>query len=173
MPLIGSVTILRILSLVHVAAAYYLVTNPSVLPTQNSVLLLGSSVRLPDASDALFSYSKAPDCFSAANPAAAFAGILLAIFSLGDLIATALPEFAYDEYWSAQVSLRVLFWFVVVGWVYVTGRGMDAVAFRANAGASEPGSGWDGLKNGLVFTWAFGEMLILIWVRTSFQWLAL
>lgn len=57
--------------------------------------------------------------------------------------------------------MRLLFYFAVLGYTYLFKPG----GFLAGKGE---GRGWgDELKNGVVFTWAFLEMLVWFWVSVS------
>ncbi|KAI9658857.1 MAG: hypothetical protein M1831_003883 [Alyxoria varia] len=157
MPIISSATILRSLALIHITAAYYLITAPSVLPKNNLVgLLSGATALRPPGTSAI------PDSFSSANYAASFAGLCLGVWGFSDLLATSLPEFAYDEFWSAQASLRLLLWFLVGGWAYVS-------KFTRSTGVSIEESLGGHLRNGLVFSFAFVEMVMTFWVFTNLR----
>ena len=157
MPLVSSAALLRTLSLIHITAAYYLISSPSVLPKSNIVTVLSGATALRPPG-----VWSTPDSFSDTNPAAAFAGLCLGVWGLSDLIATNLPEFAYDEFWSAQASLRLLLWFFVGGWAYVS-------KFTRRTGVSVEDTFGGQLRNGLVFSFAFMEMVITFWVSGRVQ----
>lgn len=172
MAIISSSFILRSLSLFHVTAGYYLLTNPSMLSMQNLVLVLSAAMQLPDPSPSSiasrFAPSSAPDCLSSPNPASALCGLFLALLGIGDMTATGLKEFAFDEYWSAQAPIRMAVWLSVGLYVYVFGRGKEDIGFVSNVGKESGGVGGE-LQNGLVFTLAFFETMTMFWVHMTLR----
>jgi Increased loss of mitochondrial DNA protein 1 len=62
------------------------------------------------------------------------------------------------EYWGSQVPVRLLFFFGVTGYTYAT------------RGSATTGESWgkekglEGLKNEVVFSWAFLEVLMWFWI---------
>lgn len=86
---------------------------------------------------------------------------LLFLSSLTDLTALSLPPEAAAQHWGAQAPVRLLFFFGVLGYVYLFKEG--GVFGAATAGKG--GKGWGAeLRNGVVFTWAFLEMMGWFWV---------
>jgi len=66
------------------------------------------------------------------------------------------------NYWGSQVPVRLLFFFGVAGYAYVFKEdGMLGVPAGTRGYKAGPG---DLLKNGLVFTWAFLEIVVWFWV---------
>jgi hypothetical protein len=65
------------------------------------------------------------------------------------------------EYWSSVTPIRLLFLFPLTAYTYIfkpDGLGMVKGRFyKANAG--------DNLKNGMIFTWSFMELVMWFWVR--------
>lgn len=150
MAIISSSILIRSLSLLHLTVAYYLITAPSVIISQSLVQVLSSSMQLDDASYA----------FSKPSATTALAGIFLAFIALTDFTSGSLPDELYNIYWATQAPVRLAALFGVAAWVYV---------FRP-AGAVDAtrmlyGKGWgDEAKNGVVFTWAFVETMMMFWV---------
>lgn len=79
------------------------------------------------------------------------------LLGLSDLTASGLPEGPFSEYWSGQAGVRVAFFFGVTGLSFLLGPSSGGVR----------GSGWDGLKNRIVFSWGFLEMMVWFWVSFS------
>ena len=153
MPLISSATLIRTLSILHLTTAYYLLTKPSVLPNQNLVLVLGASMKLPIPTAAL----------STPSTATALAALFLTALAMNDLLAAALTQFAYDEYWGAQAPLRCFLWGILTVWVYVTGREGTGILGKTQDVVVGKGTGGD-LKNSFVFAVGFVEMSVMFWV---------
>lgn len=158
MAIISSTLVLRTNALLHLYASWLLITHPSVLPTQNLVLLLGNSMRLPDPSGS---------SFSNAGAASALAGLAIAIMAVSDLIATFVPLIAYDEHWSAVAPLRGTAYLLLSTWIYWTGQ-QPPGSFGTKSPLSPKGWG-DELKNSLVFSWTFVQMTVMFWVSSSMR----
>lgn len=161
MSLVSSSIIIRTVSFLHITAGYYLLSKPSLLTDQNLVLILSEAMQLPSPSDT-------SSALSEPNTATAIAGLFLAMLGFTDMLGCAVTEFAYDEFWSAQVPVRVAMWLGLTGWVYVTARGKD-VEKHASTNAMKEAMGmkveWTVyLQNGLIFTIAFVEASIWFWV---------
>lgn len=75
---------------------------------------------------------------------------------LSDLFAVSSMEEVSRGYWDAQSPVRMTFFACVTGYTYIFRPG------RGNTAASHP------LKNSLVFTWAFIEVLAWFWVCPFF-----
>ena len=86
-------------------------------------------------------------------PLSLLAAVLM-LLGLSDLTASGLPEGPFSEYWSGQAGVRVAFFFGVTGLSFLLGPSSGGVR----------GSGWDGLKNRIVFSWGFLEMMVWFWV---------
>jgi hypothetical protein len=69
------------------------------------------------------------------------------------------------EYWSSMTPIRLLFLFPLTAYTYIfkaDGLGMVKGRFyKPNAG--------DNLKNGMIFTWSFLELVMWFWVRYNSQ----
>lgn len=146
MPLFRTPFLLRVLSLFHLFISYTLLHRPHVLPTHPLVLMLGSSMRVPDP--------RSPSLLTT-SPALGLVALLLALLALSDLSATMLPDTAYEEHWGVQAPSRVVFFFTLAAWIYGTKGGSQ--------------EGWGVLRNGVVFSWAFLELVAMFWVFTSLK----
>jgi hypothetical protein len=74
---------------------------------------------------------------------------------VSDLFAVSSMEEVSRGYWDAQSPVRMAFFACVTGYTYIFRPG------RGNTAASHP------LKNSLVFTWGFMEVLAWFWVCPS------
>ncbi|KAF2405370.1 hypothetical protein EJ06DRAFT_578560 [Trichodelitschia bisporula] len=146
MALISAFTLIRTLALFHITLAFYLLTAPRMLADQNLVFLLGESMRPPEATS-----------FDRPTPATALAAAVFVLLGLTDLVAVSMDEPAAVQYWSAQTPIRLIFFFALTGYTYITGA--DAT-LKSGKGARVG----DGLKNGLVFSWGFLEIMMWFWV---------
>lgn len=65
--------------------------------------------------------------------------------------------------------MRLLFFFVVTFYSYVFKPGGVVFAGKEfGKGGAKGKAGWDDLKNSLVFTWGFVEMLVWFWVSDAY-----
>lgn len=162
MGLFSAFTVIRGLALFHLTAAYFLVVSPNTLANQNLVLILGDAMRLPETTD-----------FNKPSEVAAFAGLILGLFAISDLVAASLPEITALEYWISAVPVRLLALFGVTGYTYLfkdggilgnpEGPGMSANASFASAlkRTRTPG---ELVRNNLVFGAGFVELTMWFWV---------
>jgi hypothetical protein len=102
---------------------------------------------------------------------------VITLFSISDLTAASMPLEVASYYWSSQAPVRLLFFFAATFYSYVFKPGGVALAGREfGKGVGKASAGWDDLKNRLVFTWGFVEMLVWFWVSSvvvpllSFFW---
>lgn len=85
-----------------------------------------------------------------------------------------MPQEIASYYWSSQAPMRLLFFFAVTFYSYMFKPGGVVLAGRAFGKATGKGTvGWDDLKNSLVFTWGFVEMLVWFWVSEAYAFYAL
>lgn len=76
-----------------------------------------------------------------------------------------MPQEVASYYWGSQAPMRLLFFFVVTFYSYVFKPGGVILAGKEfGKGPVKGKAGWDDLKNSLVFTWGFVEMLVWFWV---------
>ncbi|KAB8337017.1 hypothetical protein FH972_021321 [Carpinus fangiana] len=149
MAILTSATLIRTLSLFHLTVAYYLLTQPALISSHNLVIVLSRSMQLPDA-------STTSNSLSTPNPATALAALFLGFLGVSDLIGAGLPDIPYHEHWGSQAPVRVAMLLGLNLWIYVM-RPEDHWGFKANKKPT------DELKNGLVFTWAFVELMGFFW----------
>ena len=104
--------------------------------------------------------------FSKPTEVTAFAALVLALLAFSDLVAASLHELAALEYWTSGVGVRLAALFSVTGYVYLFkddgmfGSGSGGFGRRNNGGAG------DLLKNDLVFTAGFLEVINWFFVFT-------
>ncbi|KAI9729061.1 MAG: hypothetical protein M1828_000146 [Chrysothrix sp. TS-e1954] len=153
MAIFNTPTLIRSLSLLHLTTAYYLLTKPSILPTQNLVLVLGASMKLPITTSAL----------SIPTTATALAALFLAVLAVNDLLSATMTQFAYDEYWSAQAPVRCGIWMLLTVWVYASGRNEEIMGLDGGLVGKKGGFAGE-LKNSFVFAVGFVEMSIMFWI---------
>lgn len=71
-----------------------------------------------------------------------------------------LPEEALELYWGVQTPVRLSFLFGITGYTYIFKEG----GVWANKGSAYKHNAGDNLKNSLVFTWGFLQMIAWFWV---------
>ncbi|KAF1987727.1 hypothetical protein K402DRAFT_353311 [Aulographum hederae CBS 113979] len=156
MALISAFTIIRGLSLFHITLAFLLLTAPAKVADQNVVFMLGEAMHLPHTTS-----------FNSTSPPIAFLAAVFAFFGLADLTAVSMNELIAIEYWSSQAPVRLFFLFILTGYTYVAKPGgllgVKAVEYGMVSG---PG---DHLKNSIVFTWSFLEVICWFWIFVSLR----
>ncbi|KAK0354003.1 hypothetical protein LTR91_026648 [Friedmanniomyces endolithicus] len=96
------------------------------------------------------------------SDASAFIAIIIAFLGVSDFTAANMSEELALQYWLAAVPVRLLFLFVVTGYVYLfKPGGLLGSATITKASIGEP------LQNSLVFAWGFFELAAWFWVFTS------
>ena len=63
------------------------------------------------------------------------------------------------EYWGSQIPIRLIYFFSITGYTYLFKN--DGTVTR---GKSYKPSAGDHLKNGLIFSWGFIEILMWFWI---------
>lgn len=149
MAIFSAYTIIRSLALFHITLAVFLLRNPRTIADQNIVFILGESMQLPTPRD-----------FFKASPTTAFIALLFAFLGISDLTAMSMPEEAAELYWGTQTPVRLSFLFGISGYTYIFKEG----GIWANKGSAYKHNVGDNLKNSLVFTWGFLEMIAWFWV---------
>ncbi len=153
MAILSAQTLLRTLTLFHLTLAYYLLTSPATIASQNLVYVLGAAMEIPEP----------PTSLSTPSPASTLAALFLALLALSDLTSSGLPEEVGSHYWSNQAPVRLAFFFAVTGYSYAAKPG--------GLLGGKAGRGGEVLCNSVVFTWGFLEMLLWFWV-SGCAWLA-
>lgn len=195
MAIISAMSIIRSLSIFHLTAAYFLLTAPATIADQNLVFILGAAMDLVSSSPSSFPpplpfspfrglpnltnpYLKPSpiSAFTAPSPATALLGAVLALSAIADLTAAgSLPRESSSLYWSSQAPVRLLFFFAVTFYAYafkpgelaVQGTALGTKAAGLGLGTAKGRPGWDELKNSLVFSWGFLEMMVWFWVSPA------
>ncbi|KAA6416323.1 MAG: hypothetical protein FRX48_01043 [Lasallia pustulata] len=157
MAILSAASIIRSLSLLHLTLAYFFLTSPATIGDQNLVFILGAAMGLPDAPS-----------FTTPSAPTAFLAILLALLGLSDLTAASLPEEIGSYYWSSQAPVRLFFFFVVTGYTYLFKPGGMGLGLVSKSGAHTAGVG-DELKNSVVFTWGFVEVICWFWIYVTLR----
>ncbi|MCJ1464355.1 hypothetical protein MMC07_002968, partial [Pseudocyphellaria aurata] len=154
MAIISAATIIRSLSIFHLTVAYYLLTAPAKIADQNLVFILGAAMDLPSATST----------FTTPSPPLAFLSAILALSGLSDLAATgSLARESSQLYWSSQAPVRLLFFFFVTSYAWAFKPGGLGTEEGSGSGRGGGRPGWDNLKNSLVFSWGFLEMMVWFW----------
>jgi hypothetical protein len=167
MALISSSLLIGMLSFFHLTIAWLFLTSPSTLSTHSLVAILGASLNLPPAVPTHFSASSAFSSASASvlstpNGCTALLAVVFAYFAVSDIVAAGLRVEVYHEFWGAQSPMRLAVLFVLESWIYLTKPGDGLFASKQTA-RGKGGMG-EFLRNDLVFTWAFVELVAMFWV---------
>jgi hypothetical protein len=170
MALISAFTVIRALSLLHITLAFYFLTNPRMIADQNLVYLLGEAMQLVQpilpfpCSIYLLTLDMqvhVPD-FNKPSPATAFLAVIFAFLGISDLTSVSMAEPLAVEYWSSMTPIRLIFLFPLTAYTYwAKPDGLAAVKskyYKASPGIH--------LQNGMIFTWAFLELVLWFWVST-------
>ncbi|KAI9739814.1 MAG: hypothetical protein M1834_006535 [Cirrosporium novae-zelandiae] len=151
MAIITSSAVIRSLSLFHISLAFFFLTSPSTVADQSLVFVFGEAMGLPPA-----------PAFDSRSAPTAFLGVLFALLGISDLTATSMHEELSVLYWSAQAPVRSAFFFILAGWMLLS-RPMEGSTITSSRGGYKNREFGGELKNNIVFTWAFVEMLIWFW----------
>ncbi|KAI1074537.1 increased loss of mitochondrial DNA protein 1 [Whalleya microplaca] len=173
MALISAKTILTSLSLFHITLAFFFYTNPNAIADQALVWVLGEAMGMPQT-----------PFFDTPSPASSFLGISLLLVGLSDLLTLSMPqEIWLVHHWAAQAPLRITFFLGLTLFSFLTSP-PSASHLRASgpgsARLSHPvapfvgagygtGSGSEGLRNRVFFTFAFVEFLGWFWVWVTLK----
>ncbi|XWW94026.1 hypothetical protein V2A60_001968 [Cordyceps javanica] len=166
MALIAGKTIITSISLFHLTMAYFMLFNPRTVDDQILVYILGRSMGLPPARG-----------LDSPSPALAFLAVVLALLGLSDLVSLSMPEeLGALYYWGTQAPLRFMFSMGLVFYsytfgptgplgVYTTGTSSKPGFFGGGGGSSPT----DGLKNRVIFTFVFIEMVAWFWLWVTLR----
>ncbi|KAI9851122.1 MAG: hypothetical protein M1838_004457 [Thelocarpon superellum] len=157
MAFFSGVSIIRYLCLFHLALAYYFMFSPKTLADQNLVLIVGAAMRLPHI-----------DTLDEPSALSSFLAIVFTLFAVNDLVAVSMPEEVTSFYWDNQTPIRLLFFFILTGYTYLTKPGGSGTGAGAYQGMKITAAG-PGLQNSLVFSWAFVEMVVWFWVYVTLR----
>ncbi|KOS20859.1 hypothetical protein ESCO_004543 [Escovopsis weberi] len=162
MALISSQMLISSISLFHITLAYFFLVNPKLIDDQALVFVLGESMGMPEVRG-----------FDAPSPQLAFLAVVLASFGLSDLFSLTMPEeFTALYYWGTQAPLRFFLSMLLVFYTYTFGPSSPLFGSSPPRSGSHPlpsssssfsSSSTDGLKNRVLFSFAFIEMLAWFW----------
>ena len=162
MAILSTFSIIRFLSLFHLAAAWFLLVSPARLINQNMIVILGEAMQIPPTRD-----------FGKASEVTSFAGLILGLLAVTDFVATYLPQLTAVEYWTTQVPVRLLALFGITAYPLLFKAG-GFLGPPASAADSALGGFATAVKhnrspgqliiNDLVFTAGFVEVSIWFWV---------
>jgi len=89
----------------------------------------------------------------------AFLALVLGLIGISDFTAASMTENVALEYWGSQIPIRLIYFFVITAYTYLfknDGMAMLGKSYKPSAG--------DHLKNGLIFSWGFVEILMWFWI---------
>ena len=84
---------------------------------------------------------------------------VLCLIGVSDFTAASMTENVSLEYWGSQIPIRLVYFFLITGYTYLfknDGSDTRGKSYKPSAG--------DHLKNGLIFSWGFVEILIWFWI---------
>ncbi|QDS72854.1 hypothetical protein FKW77_007230 [Venturia effusa] len=154
MALISAFTIIRASVVCHLTLAYFFLTAPQKIVSQNAVLVLGDSMQMPHVTD-----------FDRATPVTAFIAVVLALLALSDFTAVSMTEPLAVEYWSSITPLRLAFLFPFTAYIYL----FKAGGYANNGGKYFETRSSELWMNSFTFTFAFLELMMWFWVFVSLK----
>ncbi|GES64563.1 increased loss of mitochondrial DNA protein 1 [Aspergillus terreus] len=194
MRLLSSKTLIQAHALFLFILAIYLTKSPEVITDSDVVFMLGETLRI----DAAPGLSRPQSPFALCGillVADALVDLILVtkVPQLNEVIAMAeaaraaspipiggamrtnpfLARLAslYSEIWTLLSALRFCLFFAVSFFIYQSkpdAWGLDG-AVRGGYGTTEPASGLDQLKNRVVFTYGFMEMMFWLWIYLTLR----
>ncbi|RFU26711.1 hypothetical protein B7463_g9621, partial [Scytalidium lignicola] len=154
MGLFSAKTILTSLALFHITMGFFFLTSPGTIADQSLVLVLGDAMGLPEARS-----------FEVKSDSLAFLAAVLLVFGISDLVAISLPDEIGQYHWGSQAPVRFIVFFGLVVYSYSFSSSSplyESSTYRA--------SSWgEGLKNRVLFSWAFLEMITWFWAYTTLR----
>jgi len=168
MAIISAFTLIRALALFHLTLAFLFLTNPHYVADHNMTFILGEAMGLVSTTCFCFpekalltAFWPEATSFNKPTPATAFLAVILALLGLSDLTAVSMNEEVALLHWSSQTPVRLFFLFVLTGYTYAFKPG----GIMASSGWNYKKSVGDHLKNNMVFTFGFLEVVMWFWVR--------
>ncbi|KAH8815249.1 increased loss of mitochondrial DNA protein 1 [Xylogone sp. PMI_703] len=154
MGLFSAKTIISSLALFHITIGFFFLTSPGTIAEQSLVHILGDAMGLPEARS-----------FDIKSDSLAFLAAVLLVFGISDLIAVSLPEEIGHYHWGSQAPVRLMVFLGLVIYSY---------SFSASSPLYDPStyreSSWgEGLKNRVLFSWAFLEMVTWFWAYSTLR----
>ena len=146
-------TLIRSLATFNLGLAYLFHTSPKTVASHPFVFIIGEAMGLPKTT-----------AFQVPSPAASFLAAAITLFAVTDLSSASMPEEITSYVWSAQAPIRFFLFAALAAYSY--GSHLFRFAKDANATDGAAGSTAErgGIDNGVVFTWAFVQMVIWFWV---------
>ncbi|KAF8863347.1 hypothetical protein BDZ45DRAFT_670312 [Acephala macrosclerotiorum] len=154
MALISAATIITSLSLFHVTLAYFFLTSPGAIADQTLVFIIGEAMGLPNTRS-----------FETQSPPLAFLSALLLVVGITDLVSVSLPEEVSQYFWGSQAPVRFLLFSLLAAYSYLFADTSPIYASKSYS----PSSWGEGLKNRVLFTWAFVEMITWFWIYVTLR----
>ncbi|KAI1005848.1 hypothetical protein K3495_g2372 [Podosphaera aphanis] len=125
-----------------------------VLADHTLVFIIGEAMGLP--------WSRS---FESKSPALAFVATVLLLLGISDLISLLQPEKIIELHWGAQAPVRLLIFFSLSFYSYSFSQSSPIFASTPYIASS-----WgEGLKNRVLFTWSFIEMIAWFWVYVTLR----
>ncbi|KAF7867383.1 hypothetical protein EAF04_005466 [Stromatinia cepivora] len=155
MGIISGATIITSLSLFHITLAFFFITNPVTIAEQSLVFIMGESMGMPY--ERSFDHPSAP---------ISFLGIVFLFLGITDLVSVSMPEEISQYHWGTQAPIRFSLsaGLALYSWLF------SSVSPMLTSRNSYRSGGWgEGLKNRIVFTWAFIEMMAWFWVFVTLR----
>ncbi|KAI9053440.1 hypothetical protein LZ554_002398 [Drepanopeziza brunnea f. sp. 'monogermtubi'] len=157
MAIISGATIITSLSLFHITLAFFFLTSPATIADQTLVFIIGEAMSMPHSRS--FDLQSAPLAFLAA---------LLLVVGVTDLVAISLPEEISQYHWGSQAPVRLVLFFFITFYSYFFSS--TSPLYTSSRSSAYQASGWgEGLKNRVLFTWAFFEMITWFWVFVTLR----
>jgi len=154
MALISAATIITSLSLFHITLAFFFLTSPAVVADQTLVFIIGEAMGLP--------WTRS---FEQQSPPLAFLSAVLLVFGISDLVSVSLPEEISQYHWGSQAPVRLAVFFCLAFYSYAFSDSSPMYSTK-----TYHASAWgEGLKNRVLFTWAFVEMITWFWVFVTLR----
>ncbi|CZT03532.1 uncharacterized protein RCO7_06106 [Rhynchosporium graminicola] len=154
MAIISGATIITSLSLFHITLAFFFLTNPNAIADQTLVFIIGEAMGLPNARS-----------FETQSPPLAFLAAVLFVVGITDLVSISMPEEISQHHWGSQAPVRLILFFCITLYSYV----FSSVSGLYTNSTYQPSSWGEGLKNRVLFTWAFVEMITWFWVFVTLR----
>ncbi|KAF2099007.1 hypothetical protein NA57DRAFT_56637 [Rhizodiscina lignyota] len=158
MAIVSSFTLIKLVALFHGIVGFYLIFAPNIIAEHNFVWMMGEALGLrssdkPETAD-----------FTTLSGPISFLAVLFCYFAALDFCMT--PPIVEEEqarnYWTRSTPLRLALLFMFSCYIYLTKEG-GLLGSKHHAWGHTPSPG-DYLRNRVIFTWAFTQMLALFWV---------
>ncbi|KAL3417866.1 hypothetical protein PVAG01_10876 [Phlyctema vagabunda] len=156
MALISASNIITSLALFHLTTASFFLTAPAMIADQTLVFIIGEAMGLP--------YTPA---FEEKSPQLSFLAAVLLLLGITDLVAVNLPEEIGQYHWGTQAPVRLFVFFGLCFYSYAFSS--SSPAYTSGHNVYVPSTWGEGLKNRVLFTWAFLELIAWFWIFVSLR----